>query len=522
MCCNSYSNAATANDASAQHVDEHHVATPLPDGYWLHAFPYEKNAKLPDLIGYGLGFAGKPASIKLFENPKNTKSSGWKVTEIQSMDFPVAMTYADISGNGHNDVIICDRYGPSMGDLWDAKTKDGGRIQWLENPGDRTSQAYWKAHHIGNSTGMHRRAMCSRFDVAGHFTSSIIQVMGLPIIPASNDLTSPAPVLIFTPTDKSTNPGRGRWIEEVAFAKEFRLVHEAVLIPGANDGLDMVIVAGREGTVLLWFDQEAKKWSYNIIGTGLPETKPNPYWGSGSVDICKVGDDSVGYVATCEAFHGNTVAVYIKDDNATKGPASLKENVWKRVELDNFGPLDTAGFTGTIHNVHAIKIGDNKFDSFGIACMGARKCLSSSSPRFSRSENQGVYIYTPTDLAKGKFERIKVSDESAGRLAVAGFTHHNKQVRSISYYVPGYHTGPDPPSIRINDIQSHRTAIFATKLNKEILLRVPRPSVVPEEIIPQIQLMTIGGKMNSIVILRPGASMKLGQKDGAKVIYGKL
>lgn len=143
--------------------------------------------------------------------------------------------------------------------------------------------------------------MCSRFDVAGHFTSStVIQVMGLPIIPASNDLTSPAPVLIFTPTDKSANPGSGPWKEEVAFAKEFRLIHEAVLIPGANDGLDMVIVAGREGTVLLWFDQEAKKWSYNIIGTGLPETKPNPYWGSGSVDLCKVGDDSVGYVATCE------------------------------------------------------------------------------------------------------------------------------------------------------------------------------------------------------------------------------
>ncbi|KAF7984115.1 hypothetical protein HWV62_16736 [Athelia sp. TMB] len=519
MCCNAHSKAASANDAPAQHVDEQLVATPLPDGYWLHAFPYEKNAKLPDLIGYGLGFAGKPASIKLFENPKNTKSEGWKVTEIQSMDFPVAMAYADISGNGHNDVIICDRYGPSMSDLWDAKTQDGGRIQWLENPGDRSSQPYWKAHHIGNSTVREaRRAMCSCFDAAGHFTSSIIQIMGLPIIPASGDLISPAPVLTFTPTDKSTNPGRGPWTEEVAFAAEFHLIHEAVLIPGANDGLDMVIVAGREGTVLLWFDQSAKKWCHNVIGTGLPETKPNPYWGSGSVDLCKVGDDPVGYVATCEAFHGNTVAVYIKDANATKGPASLKENIWKRVELDNFGPLDEKGFTGTIHNVRATKIGDDKFDSFAIACMGAP---------VGKAENQGVYVYIPTDLANGKFERIKVSDESAGRLAIAGFTHHDKQeIGSISYYVPGYHTGPDPPSIRINDIQSHnlhsRTAIFATKLNKEVLLRVPRPSIVPEGCIPQIRLMTIGGKMNSIVVLRPGSSMKLGNNDGAKVIYGTI
>lgn len=53
------------------------------------------------------------------------------------------------------------------------------------------------------------------------------------------------------------------------------------------------------------------------IGTGLPESKPNPYWGSASgllsfclnlllfltacaVDVAKVHDDAAGYIATCE------------------------------------------------------------------------------------------------------------------------------------------------------------------------------------------------------------------------------
>lgn len=75
MCCNAHSKSDPANECTSNHVDEHLVATPLPDGYWLSAFPYSKDGDLlPDLVGYGLGFEGKPASVKLFQNPKNTKS----------------------------------------------------------------------------------------------------------------------------------------------------------------------------------------------------------------------------------------------------------------------------------------------------------------------------------------------------------------------------------------------------------------------------------------------------------------
>jgi hypothetical protein len=49
------------------------VASPLVDGYWLNAFPTKTDSQYPDLIGYGLGFSGKPAAIQLYRNPKNTK-----------------------------------------------------------------------------------------------------------------------------------------------------------------------------------------------------------------------------------------------------------------------------------------------------------------------------------------------------------------------------------------------------------------------------------------------------------------
>lgn len=68
MCCNSFSLAAPANDSKTDHVDENLVATPLPDGYWIEAFPF-KEGDTPDIVAYGLGFQGKPAAIRLLINP---------------------------------------------------------------------------------------------------------------------------------------------------------------------------------------------------------------------------------------------------------------------------------------------------------------------------------------------------------------------------------------------------------------------------------------------------------------------
>lgn len=99
-----------------------------------------------------------------------------------------------------------------------------------------------------------------------------------------------------------------------------------------------------------------------------------------------------------------------------------------------------------------------------------------------------------------------------------------QDIASISYYVPGYHTGPDPPNIRINSLDSFnvssRTTIMATKLEKEVLLRVPRPNLVPEGSIPMMPMLTIGGKKITLIVLRPGAVVQLKPKDGAKVVYG--
>ncbi|KAF9473550.1 hypothetical protein BDN70DRAFT_964836 [Pholiota conissans] len=479
-------------------IEENLVAAPLPDGYWLNNFPFSTTTEKPDLIGYGLGYEGKPASLKLFENPKNTGASGWKVTEIQSLEYPVGMTYADLTGDGYNDIIIIDRYGPSMSNLWDADRDNGGRIQWLRNPGQRSDALpFWTATHIGNSTGMHSITV-------GHFTrQDVWQVMGFPIIPASNDLTSPAPIILYTPRyDSSMANGPVAWDNQVIFPSQFRLVHDVRLVQ--HEGYDMVVIAGREGIATLWFDPTGEIWHHAIIGEGLPRdiASGNPYWGSGSVDICKTGSDTAGYIATCEGFHGNIVSVYEKSSEAPNGPESLKSgSFWRRRVIDSYGPLSKE-HTGTIHNVASISTGAD-IEPFGIACMGAPIGIPN---------NQGVYMYTPTDISAGKFERTKISKESASRLA---------DIASITYYVPNYHTGPDPPNVRINILHDF-PPVTAQRLQGEVLIRLPRPSVVPIGMTPSLSMISFAGKRLSLIVIPPNASVRLGSADAFKVIYGSV
>lgn len=164
------------------------------------------------------------------------------------------------------------------------------------------------------------------------------------------------------------------------------------MLTDTNNGLDMVLVAGREGIVLLWFDESQRAWRSNVVGPGSVQDRT--YWGSGSVDVARVRDDDVGYIPACEvgpiplssrgqanakqhsvqAYHGNTVSVYIKEANAPKGAASLKDRTnWKRIVVDDFGQLDPQQRTGTIHHVASVKIDNSDVDSFVIACVGARE-----------------------------------------------------------------------------------------------------------------------------------------------------
>jgi len=125
-----------------------------------------------------------------------------------------------------------------MNDIW----PDGGRVSWYENNGNLDDTSHWKRRYIGKSPAMHRLKGNYSGDsilyvslkitgAVGHFTrTDKVQIVAAPIIIKSADLTSPAPIIIYTaPDDPASLPvdddGQG-WPLDVPFPQTFHLVHE--------------------------------------------------------------------------------------------------------------------------------------------------------------------------------------------------------------------------------------------------------------------------------------------------------
>lgn len=103
-----------------------------------------------------------PASDPEARTPVDPNSK-WKRWTIAQLYTPVALTLADVAGNGFQDIIICYAFGRTVveGD------PNGGHVIWLENPGKKAMKEgkKWQQRFIGRWPIMHRL-------MAGHFTSS--------------------------------------------------------------------------------------------------------------------------------------------------------------------------------------------------------------------------------------------------------------------------------------------------------------------------------------------------------------
>ncbi|KAG8792278.1 hypothetical protein FRC12_006597 [Ceratobasidium sp. 428] len=505
---------ATSTPAWPSDFTEIPIQTKLKDGYWIEAFPFratpcpDEGPVGPEIIAYGLGVSNEDSEIRMYLNPyhkiENQIKLGneWTPTVIQKLKFPVSVTYGHFRRNSSfNDVIICHDYGPSM----DKLNEEGGIVSYLKNPGDRT-QGMWEPAEIGRFAGMHRLKI------------------------KSGDRETPAPIIIYTPS-KWDEPGGTpiSWESCRPLDGVFRLIHDAEVIHSTTTGeLDKVLFAGREGISLMWKEKNSGRWRYENIGTGIPQTRipfNNPYWGSGSVATGRVGTDSVGYIASCEAFHGNLVSVYVKP-RGTRPDNIVAQEHWRRFVIDDFGPLKPKEFTGTIHHVQCADLDGDGIDSIIVACIGYPK---------TNPINQGTYVYKPVDLSRGRFTRSKISNGSAGRIAIADYRCSGTlDVATITYSVPGYHEEPEEKErqvrMMLNNTRQTRSVIKAEKLGDEVKLLVPRADTADH--ISETPFLDIGGKILSLVVLPPHKEYLLGEKfyyqdreyekDGVKVINGKL
>ncbi|CAF2560786.1 unnamed protein product [Rotaria sp. Silwood2] len=456
------------------------------DGYWIEAFQIDNQSPI-GLVAYGLA----SGEIKFYQNPSTTKEPE-KATLIQKLNGPVAMDQADITGNGINDIIICFQYGNTMLD----SDPEGGKIIWLENPGQSIVKNLWKMHYVGKSTAMHRLKV-------GHFTQTKRwEILGLPIVSKPYDLLSAVPVLLFRQPDNVLNATE--WPYEIINQQFFHLIHDAKRF---NDGqLDNLLIASSEGINWLYFNQNLKQWIIKNIGDGEQEEKQQTtYYGSGGIDVGRVGNDSFAYMPAIEPFHGNVISVYINNTNN-----SSKQSQWNRYVLDIYGYPNENG-EGPAHHLVCADFDKDGDDEFLVALRGPYP-------------NQGVYLYKSIDFSRGLFAKWKVSNDSAARIAIADFDNDTRlDFATISYNVPGYYRAENPSiNIFYNRFAEKKPQvekeIQVMKQNNDLLFKVPRPNKALQY--QELPFITIDGITLSLEIVPPHSSRQVDKNTYIKVLSG--
>lgn len=384
------------------------LASEQDDGYWIQAVDITGDGSL-DLVTSGLA-EGK---VVFYENPT------WRKRPIADFPLPVALDVGDIAGNGRNDLVISHDYGNCM--FW-CRPEDG-KISWLENPGPEGLDRPWDVHFVADLMAAHRLQL-------GHFTDTDrLQLLALPVVgcdPFGKGVHEPVAVTLY---DRPDDVQRAeRWDGAVVDEESFRIIHGVVTEQyggRSGEGLDSCLLASEEGLSWFFHDPVSQRWQTVPLGEGDQTGQAGQFKGCGNVAHGRVGDDPYAYLATIDPFHGNVVTVYVRSPGQ-----SLTDHPWTRVVLDTFGPFDPET-QGPGHHIVTGDFDGDGDDEFLVALKGPLP-------------HQGVYYYKPIDLARGLFERWRVSSASAARIAVGDFDGDGRlDFATTGYYTPGYYLCDD-------------------------------------------------------------------------------
>jgi hypothetical protein len=384
------------------------IETGLTDGYWIQAVDVDGDGR-PDILTSGLS----DGRVSWYRNPD------WDKHAIHEFSRPVSLDQGDISGSGRRDLVICHDYARTM---FEATPADG-KISWLQNPGE--AEGEWTARFVGQLGSTHRLRL-------GHFTDpDNMQLLSLPVVGQKSGMEAlHAPIKIMLHDRPDDVLGADSWAGQPVDETNFRVIHAAQLGNfGAPSppGLDAVLLACEEG--LVWFGVDVTgTWQRHVLHTGeTTQQADTGYKGSGNVAIGRLGEDQYAYMAAVEPFHGNTLALYTRD-GAHDGVVG---GTWERRVLEVFGEPNEAG-EGPAHHVVCADFDGDGEDELLVALRGPMP-------------HQGVFLYKFSDVRSGTFEKTRLSEASAARIAVADFDGDGRlDFATLGYYVPGYFLCDDP------------------------------------------------------------------------------
>ncbi|GAA2526606.1 VCBS repeat-containing protein [Pilimelia columellifera] len=389
------------------------------DGYWVQAVDIDGDGR-PDLVASGL----TRGEVVWYQNPT------WQKRVIATLDKPVSLDVADLTGDGLPDLVICHDYGNCM---FNCGPRDG-KISWLHNPTASGLDGQWTQRPIADLVATHRIRV-------GQFTSdSHPQLAALPVVGPEGGaagVASPVRAMVYDRLDNplSDTPWTGKEIDA-----QFRIVHGVVAGQFPNTPQpqrDSFLLASAEGITWLGYDDRGR-WRHHRLGTGVPprrshEFPDHEFSGSGNLAVGTVGGTPYGLIVAVEPFHGDTLAVYLRP------PGELTfEQPWQRRQLEVY-PLPDATHDAVAHHVVAADFDGDGDDEFLVGLRGPEP-------------TQGV-MYYKFDAAGEVLVRERVSAGSVARIAVGDFTGDGRlDFVTTSYDTVGYYEIDDPRiTLHVND-----------------------------------------------------------------------
>jgi hypothetical protein len=333
---------AASLPAAAAHFTAHTIATDLKGGYQVVTADLNQDGR-PDLIALASGMD----ELVWYENP------GWqRHVIVRGMHGMINCAAFDIDGDGTPEIVLASGFGGPGG-----KPSEGNLIL-LHHDGD--PRGLWTEREIDRLPMSHRLRWANLGGESGHV------LIDAPLTAAGAQpphFPGRVPITLYHP---------GSWLRQLVTDADPGLIHGLLVFDWNGDGRDELLTAGFDGIHLLRLG-ESGHWSRERL-TADP-----------SSDIAVGHLGTRRFLCAIQPWHGNTVAVYRRD-----------QNEWRRQVIDD-----------SLVDAHTILTAD--FDGNG------RESIVAG----FRGGKRSVYLYSAGDPSGEKWQRTILDDGDMSAAACA-------------------------------------------------------------------------------------------------------
>lgn len=331
---------------AAAHFTPHTIATGLKDGYQVVVADLNHDGK-PDLIALASGMD----ELVWFENPGSKKTDWPRHVIARGMRGMINCAAFDIDGDGIPEIVLASGF---------------------ESPGKPSTGAITLLHHRGDprglwtSTGIGRLPMSHRLrwaDVHGDGKPVLIDAPLTASDAGPPDFAGQVPITLYDPTS---------WRSQLITDADHGLIHGLLPFDWDGDGRDEILTAGFDGIHLLKLD-DREHWNRSRLAAD----------NSSDIAVGQLG--KLRYLCAIQPWHGNVVAVYLR-----------QANEWRKNVIDD-----------TLVDGHTILTAD--FDGSG------RDTILAG----FRGGKRSVYLYSAEDAGGGKWQRRTLDDGDMSAAACA-------------------------------------------------------------------------------------------------------